>query len=105
VHLVEDELGVEALGVLLEALHQLGPLHARGVGRPVVDVRGRHQLPALRDTGDQDGLEVGARRVHRRRIAGGTGTEDHEALVACRHGRKAPDGAAALVENWGSNYR
>ena len=53
---VEDDLGLEALGVLLEARHQLGALHAVGIGRPVVDVGRRHQLPALRQTGDQHGL-------------------------------------------------
>src|SRR6185436_2255717 len=43
VDLVQNDLGIEALGVLLETLHQLRTLYAHGVGRPVVDVGGGHQ--------------------------------------------------------------
>ena len=81
VDVVEDELGVEALGVLLEARHQVGPLHAVGVRRPVVDVGGRHQLAALRETGDQHGLQIGARRVYCGGVAGGAGAQDDQAGV------------------------
>ena len=69
VDVVEHDLGVEALGVLQEALHQVGALHAVDVGRPVVDVGRRHQLAALRDAGDQHRLQVGARGVDRRRCS------------------------------------
>ncbi|KAG1258232.1 hypothetical protein G6F66_014591 [Rhizopus arrhizus] len=34
---VEQHFGVEAFGVLLEALHQVRTLHAIRVGRPIVD--------------------------------------------------------------------
>ena len=81
------DLGVEALGVLLEARHQLRPLDAVGVRRPVVDVGGRHQLAALREAGDQHGLEVGARGVYCRRISGGAGTQDQQAGVLGRTSR------------------
>ena len=64
VDLVEDDLGVEALGVALEAVHQLGALHAVDVGRPVVHVGGGHQLAALLHAGDDDRREVGARGIH-----------------------------------------
>jgi hypothetical protein len=69
VDVIVDDLGFEALGVLLEALHQVGALHAVGVRRPVVDVGGRHELPALRDPGEQDWAQVGARGVHRGGVA------------------------------------
>ena len=85
VDVIEDDLGLEALGVLLEARHQVGALHAVGVGRPVVDVGRRHQLPALREAGDQHRLEVRARRVYCGGVAGGAGTEDQQAGVSCGH--------------------
>jgi hypothetical protein len=74
--LIEHDLGVEPLGVLLEPLHQLGPLHAVDVGRPVVDVGGGHQLAALGQAGDQHRLQVRAGGVDRRGIAGRAGAED-----------------------------
>ena len=49
---VEDHFGAEALGVLLEALHELGALYSHGVRRPIVDVGGGHQLAALGETGE-----------------------------------------------------
>jgi hypothetical protein len=47
-----------------------------GITRPVFDFRGGHQLATLRQTGDQYWIQVGASCVHRRRIAGWTGTQD-----------------------------
>ena len=82
--LVEDHLGLEALGVLLEALHQVRALHAVGVGRPVVDVGGGHELAALRDAGDQHRAQVGAGGVDRGGIAGGAGAENQQPGMSCR---------------------
>ena len=79
VNVIEHDLGLEALGVLLEARHQLGPLHAVGVGRPVVDVGRRHQLAALREAGDEHRAQIGARSVYCGGEAGRTGTEDQQA--------------------------
>ena len=79
--MVEHDLGVEALGVLQEALHQVRAHHAVDVGRPVVDVGRRHQLAALGDAGDEHRLQVGARGVDRRGVAGGAGAEDQDAGV------------------------
>ena len=81
VDVVEHDLGVEALGVLQEALHQVRALHAVDVGRPVVDVGRRHQLAALRDAGDEHRLQVGARGVDRGGVAGGAGAEDQDSGV------------------------
>jgi hypothetical protein len=82
VDVVEDDLGVEALGVLLEARHQVGALHAVGVGRPVVHVGGGHQLAALGQAGDEQRLQVGAGGVDGGGVAGRAGAEDDEAGVA-----------------------
>jgi hypothetical protein len=76
VNVIEDDLRVEALGMLLEPRHQIRPLNAVGIGRPVIDVGGGHQLAALGETGDQYRLQVGAGGVHRSRIAGRAGAEN-----------------------------
>ncbi|MNS96887.1 hypothetical protein D3C72_1312050 [compost metagenome] len=85
---VEQHFGVEAFGVLLETLHQVGALDAIRVGGPVIDVRGGHQLAALGQAGHQDGAEVGACRIDGRRVTGGAGTEYQNFSVRRRgHGR------------------
>ena len=94
--LVEDDFGVEALGVALETIHQLGALHAVDVGRPVVDFGGGHQLAALLHAGDDDGGEVGARGVDGGGIAGGAGTENDEFVVLGAHGLCSDDGESWL---------
>jgi hypothetical protein len=85
VDVIGDHLGFKALGMPAEALHEIGALHAFGVGRPVVDVGGGHQLAALRDTGDQHRPEVRARGIYRRGVTSGSGTENEKACVARRH--------------------
>ena len=60
VDLVENHFGAEAFGVSKEARHQFRTLYAFSVSGPVVDFGGGHQLSALFDTGNDDGLEVGA---------------------------------------------
>ena len=82
---VEHDVGLEALGVGLEALHQVRTLDAVGIGGPVVDVGGGHELAALGEAGDEDGLEVGPGGVDGRGVAGGAGSEDEEARVSCCH--------------------
>ncbi len=76
VDMVEDHLGVEAQGVLLETCHQIGTLHAIGVGRPVVDICGRHQLAALGHAGDEHRAQVGAGSIDGGGITGRAGTEN-----------------------------
>ena len=83
---IEDELGLETLGVLLEPCHQVGAHYAVEIGGPVVDLGGRHQLPALREAGDDDRSEIGSRGVYCRGVAGGSGTQDQQAGVLRRHG-------------------
>jgi hypothetical protein len=64
-----------------------GPCTPVGVGRPVVDLGGGHQLAALGQAGDEQGLEVGAGGVDGGGIAGRAGAEDEQAAMA---GRPAP---------------
>jgi len=88
--MVEHDLGVEALGMLEEAFHQFGPLHAHHVGGPVVDLGGGHQLAALGHAGDQHWLQVGARGIDGGGVTGGAGTENDEAAVAGSLGHGDP---------------
>ncbi|CRO09859.1 DNA segregation ATPase FtsK/SpoIIIE [Pseudomonas aeruginosa] len=81
-NVVEDDLGLEALGVLLHPLHQCRAGQAVGIARPVVDLGGGGQLAAGLHAGDQQRLEVGARGVDSRAVTGGTGTEDDHSGVA-----------------------
>ncbi len=57
-------------------LHQFRSLHAPGVTRPVIHVRGYCQLAPLLDTGDYDWLEIGTRRVNGSGITGRSGTDN-----------------------------
>ena len=76
--MVEHDFRIESLGVLQEALHQLGPLHAVDIGRPVVDVCGGHQLATLGDAGDEHRVEVGAGGVDGCGIARRAGAKNED---------------------------
>jgi hypothetical protein len=75
----------EAFGVALEARHELRALHAVGVGRPVVDFGGGHQLAALGHAGDQHRFQVGAGGVDGGRVAGRAGAENEQLDVTGGH--------------------
>ena len=81
VDVVENDFGVEALGMLLEALHQFRALHAVHVGRPVVHFGGGHQLAALCQAGDEHGFQVGACGIDGGGVTGRAGTEDEQAVM------------------------
>src|SRR5437667_12894411 len=87
--LVEDELGLEALRMLLEPLHELGPLDAEGIGGPVVDIGSRHELATLRKASDEHRFQVRARSVYCRGVPRRTGPQDQQAGVSGRHGTRS----------------
>ena len=104
VDMVEDDLGLEALGMRLHALHQVGSHQAVGVAWPVVDLGRGHQLAALLQAGDHHRLEVGARGIDGGGVAGGTGAEDQQAgVLGCAHGRVAL-GNGTVGGDAGSNW-
>jgi hypothetical protein len=74
VDVIVDDLGAEAFGVRLHAIHECGTEQAMRIARPVVDLGGGHELATLLDAGDQHGFAVRASGIHRRGIAGGAGT-------------------------------
>ncbi|KXS51760.1 MAG: DNA segregation ATPase FtsK/SpoIIIE, S-DNA-T family [Marinobacter sp. T13-3] len=79
---VVDNLGLEALGMLLHALHQFRTLDAVVVARPVVYVRGGGQLAAHFNTGDQCRVQVSPCRVYGSGVAGRTGTKNDQSRVS-----------------------
>jgi hypothetical protein len=82
---VEKDFGVKAFSMFLKAFHQFRALHAHCIGWPIIDVGSGHELATLGHAGDEHGVEVSARSVNRRAIAGRTGTEDEKAGVLASH--------------------
>ena len=87
---IEHDLGFEALGMLLEALHQLGALHSLAVGRPVVHIGCRHKLSARREARDDNRLEIRARSVDGGGVTRRAGPEYEKPRVPgfFRHGKQ-----------------
>src|SRR5204862_337272 len=79
-------------GVTPHALHERRPLQSLDIARPVVDVGGGHELPALLDAGDQERRAIGARGVHRRAVARGARAQNDEAAVL-GWGHETPGGS------------
>ncbi|MCY1554315.1 hypothetical protein D9M68_908800 [compost metagenome] len=77
--MVIEDLGIEALGMFLHALHQRGAGQAFDVTRPVIHFGGGGQLAAGLDAGDHHGLEIGAGGVYRRAVTGRAGAQDDQA--------------------------
>jgi hypothetical protein len=50
---IKDDVCFKTLGMLLKALHQLGPLDPVHIGWPIVDIGGCHELATLSDASDQ----------------------------------------------------
>ena len=76
-----QHLGAEALRLLLEQLHHVGPGHALRETRIVLDVRGQHQLPPELQASQKQWLELGPRGVDRRCVTGGTTADDDQPAV------------------------
>ena len=56
-------------------------LHTVGVAGPVIDVGSGRQLAADLDAGNHQGVQIRARGIERRGVAGGARTEDHEPMM------------------------
>src|SRR5690606_8329832 len=78
-HVVHDDLGAEALGLLAHVLHEVGAEDALGEPREVLDIRRVHELTAgLHRTRDEHRVEATSGGVDRGGIAGGPGADDDE---------------------------
>ena len=64
--------------LLAELDHELGAHDALGETRVVLDVGRDRELAAGLEALEQDRLQVRARRVERRRVAGGTRADDRD---------------------------
>ena len=81
---VGHELGAEALRLGAHRLHQLGAEDAVAEAGIVLDVGGDHQLAAVGEALEHQGLEVGARGVQGGRVAGRPAADDDDLTdVAC----------------------
>src|SRR5262249_42190297 len=83
-HVFQVDLRAEALGLLLETLHQLGPGDRLGEAGIVLNVVGDHQLAARnalrillrRTAAEHHRRQVRPGRADRRGVAGRTGSDD-----------------------------
>jgi hypothetical protein len=74
------EARAEALRLVAEALHHLGAHDPLGEARVVLHVGRRLEQPAPEEALDHERLEVGARRVKRRRVARRAAADDYDVL-------------------------
>jgi hypothetical protein len=88
--IVFDQLGADMFGLGLHLLHQPRALDGFGETRIVLDIRGDGHLAALGQAGYHERLQVGARRVDRRRIARRTGADDQDLGVVVFSHANAP---------------
>ena len=79
--MVVDDFRVVALRMPQHAVHEFRALQPLDVAWPVVYIGRRHELPALFDAGNDDGIQVRARGVDRRRVAGGPRAEDENTAM------------------------
>src|SRR5436305_11156364 len=77
----DEELRAEALGLLLELLHEFRPLYAFGEARVVLDLRCDGQLPAGLWAVYDERVEFGARGVDGRGQARGARADDDDFAV------------------------
>ncbi len=75
-HHVIDQLGPHMLGLSAHLVHEPGALDHIRETRIVFHVGGDGQLAARLDSGDQHGVEQGARGIDGGGVAGGAGTDD-----------------------------
>jgi hypothetical protein len=76
---LKQDFRTEALGLLLEGVHEIRSHDAFGETRVVFDVGGVHEFTAgLYGTGDQQRLQVGTRRVDSCRVTGRAGADDDD---------------------------
>jgi hypothetical protein len=69
IDVIEHDFGIEAFRVQTHALHQRGSLQVLDVARPVIHIGGGHELPALFQAGDQDGIAIRPGRINSRGVA------------------------------------
>jgi hypothetical protein len=72
-------------GLQPHLLHEPGALDDVGEARVILDVGGDGELAARLDALDEQRLEVGARGIDRRRVAGRPRADDDESFVANGH--------------------
>jgi hypothetical protein len=79
--MVEHDVGMESFGVTPHSVHEGRPLEVLDVAGPIVHIGGGHELAALLQAGDQQGMAVGSRRIHGGGVPCGTRPQDEEWTV------------------------
>jgi hypothetical protein len=79
--MIKYYFGIEALCVLLHALHQVRAGQALDIAGPVIDIGCGHQLTASLDAGNYHWLQVGAGGVYGGRVSGRAGAEDYDTAM------------------------
>ena len=87
---IGDDLGADMRRLLLHLLHQPGALDDVGEARIVFHVGGDGELSAGLDALDQYRLQHRARRVDRRGVTGGAGTDNDDLGMDRRGHRRIP---------------
>ena len=87
---IGDDLGADMRRLLLHLLHQPGALDDVGEAGIVFHVGGDGELAAGLDALDQYGFEHRARRVDRRGVTGGAGTDNDDLGMDRRGHRRLP---------------
>jgi hypothetical protein len=81
VDMVRDDLGLESLRVGAHALHERRSLQVFDIARPIVHIGSGHELSALLQPGDEQGISIRARRIDSRGVACRTRAQDEETTV------------------------
>ncbi len=81
IDVVEHDVGIEAFCVTAHALHQRRALQMLDVAGPIVHIGGRHELAALFQAGDEQGMAIRPRRVNGGGITCRTRPQDQEWTV------------------------
>jgi hypothetical protein len=84
-HVVGLQPRSEALGLVTEVLHQVGPHDSRRKARIILDVGGLLQQSPPRESLDHQRIQVGAGGVERRRVSGGAAADDDHVLDSLFH--------------------
>src|SRR5258708_1165963 len=81
IDMVEHDVGIKSFGMTAHAVHESRPLEGLDVPGPIVHIGGGHELAALLQAGDQQGMAVGSRRISCGGVPCGTRPQDEEWTV------------------------
>jgi hypothetical protein len=89
VDVIKNDFCLEPLGMFLKTLHEIRSLNTMNVRGPIVYISGGHELAALSDAGDQEGLKVGSGGVDGSSVSRRAGAQDQNfgVFIGWGHGQ------------------